>query len=102
MAHTIIAYKMDTRMDTCALSAASVGYSTLKDRQKEVLVNFLFGNDVFAVLPTGYGKSLCYICLPKAMDVLHSTVGSIVVVVTPLIAIINDQVCYLLIIIIKI
>ena len=48
MAHAIIAYKMDAwidrGIDTSALSAAtvsaaSVGYSTLKDRQKEVLVN---------------------------------------------------------------
>ena len=39
------------------------------------------------VLPTGYGKSLCFGCLPLAFDRLNSTRGStpasIVVVVTP-------------------
>ena len=50
MAHAIIAYKMDARIDTSALSAAtvsaaSVGYSTLKDRQKEVLVNTVLSRE---------------------------------------------------------
>lgn len=52
------------------------------------------GQDVFAVMPTGYGKSLCYASLPLAFDSLDSSVRSIVVVVTPLTAIIEDQVSY--------
>ena len=55
-------------------------------------MNFLAGNDVFAVLPTGYGKSLCYTCLPKAFDLMWNAEGLIVVVITPLTAIIKDQV----------
>ena len=73
-------------------SAESMGYSAIKDKQKEVLLNVLSGNDVFAVLPTGYGKSMCYACLPKAWDCLLQTEGCIVIVVTPLLAIIKDQV----------
>ena len=73
-------------------SINAMGYSTLREKQKEVLLNILSGNDVFAVLPTGYGKSLCYSCLPKAWDCLLQTEGCIVIVVTPLLAIIKDQV----------
>ena len=42
---------------------------------------------VFVVLPTGFGKSACYQCLPLLYGPL-----SIVVVVTPLTAIMKDQV----------
>ena len=53
-------------------AAKSLGYTKLKDKQREVVVHLCSGNDVFAVLPTGYGKSLCYTCLPKAFDTLLS------------------------------
>ena len=36
-------------------------YRSLKEKQIEVIVNTVKGNDAFAVLPTGYGKILCYI-----------------------------------------
>ena len=37
------------------------GFDTLKDKQIEVINEILKGNDVIGLLPTGYGKSLCYI-----------------------------------------
>ena len=61
-------------------AAKSLGYTKLKDKQREVVVHLCSGNDVFAVLPTGYGKSLCYNCLPKAFDTLLKTEGSITLV----------------------
>jgi len=72
--------------------ALEVGYSDLKDKQKEVLVKFVTGNDVFAVLPTGYGKTLCFACLPGVFDKLLNITNSIIVVITPLISIMKDQV----------
>ena len=46
---------------------------------------------MFAVLPTGYGgKSLCYGCLPWTYDSIFKV--SIVVVASPLTAIIEEQV----------
>ncbi len=65
----------------------------------EVVVAFMTGNDVFAVLPTGFGKSLCYACLPLAFAELEKaerTEGPTVVVATPLTAIIDHIVFFLL------
>ena len=31
---------------------AELGYTTIKDKQKEVILNFVSGRDVFAALPT--------------------------------------------------
>ena len=57
---------------------------------------FVFGRDVFVALPTG-----CYIygCLPRIFDSLRKNAEgekSIVVVVTPLLALMKDQVAALL------
>ena len=74
-------------------SARQLGYEGLKELQVEVIVGVLTGRDVFAVLPTGYGKSLCYGCLPGVFEILYRPLfQSIVCVVTPLTAIIKDQV----------
>ncbi len=66
----------------------------MKPEQVDIVLAFVRGQDVFAVLPTGFGKSLCYACLPVALDkILKKEAGhSIVVVVTPLLAIMKDQV----------
>ncbi len=41
-------------------AAKRLGYSTLKELELNVVLSVATGHDVFAVLPTGYGKSLCY------------------------------------------
>ena len=69
-------------------SCRIMGYTALKEEQRLVISEFMSGRDVFAVLPTGYGKSLCFACLPY--DKLRDTTGSIAVVVTPLIAIMES------------
>ena len=55
---------------------------------------FVEGQDVFVSLPTGSGKSVCYACLPLVFDLLRSQGDhrSIVVVVAPLTALMQDQV----------
>ena len=75
-------------------AAEELGYRSMKPKQLQVVLKFVEGSDVFAVLPTGFGKSLSYACLPLAFDsILNSKRGhSIVVVVTPLLAIMTDQV----------
>ena len=45
-----------------------------------------------ACFPTGSGKSLCYALLPAAFDSLRTSERSIVIVVSPLTALMKDQV----------
>ena len=45
-------------------ASAALGHASLKEKQKVVITQFVSGRDVFAALSTGYGKSLCYGCLP--------------------------------------
>jgi len=66
-------------------AARFLGYCSLKQEQKTVIEQFLFGKDVFAVLP-------CYVCLPYVIDAVLGTDHSIVVVVSPLVSIVKDQV----------
>ena len=61
------------------------GYDAFKPLQKEAIEAALAGRDSLVVLPTGGGKSLCY-QLPATMD------KGLVVVVSPLIALMDDQV----------
>ena len=42
----------------------------IKSLQLEVVLAIATGQDVFGVLPTGYGKSLYYACLPILFDQL--------------------------------
>lgn len=61
------------------------GYTTLRPLQGEAMQAMLDGRDSLVVLPTGGGKSLCYQAPAVVM-------GSTTVVVSPLIALMKDQV----------
>ena len=81
------------QLSTVRRAAASLGYPQLKEEQELAILSFVGGNDVFISLPTGYGKLLCYAVLPKVFNLLRGVANkSIVIVVSPLIALMNDQV----------
>ena len=40
----------------------------IKAEQKEIIQNALQRKDTVAVLPTGFGKSLCYVLRPLILD----------------------------------
>ena len=52
----------NARENAIRIVVAKLGFACIKSHQLEVIMAFISGNDVFAVLPTGYGKSLCYAC----------------------------------------
>ena len=60
--------------DAANWAVMKLGYTRgMKEEQIEVVVAFLSGIDIFAVLPTGFGKSLCYACLPFSFELLGET-----------------------------
>ncbi|RYH29294.1 RecQ family ATP-dependent DNA helicase [archaeon] len=60
------------------------GYKRIKPAQNVVMERVISGHSTLAVLPTGYGKSLCYI-LPSAV------LSGVTIVISPLISLIRDQ-----------
>ena len=46
----------------------TLGYESLKPQQIAVIKAFVSGRDVFAVLSTGYGKSVCFAILSLVFD----------------------------------
>ena len=64
----------------------------LKSKQVDAITAFVSRQDYFVSLPTGYGKSLCFVLLPLIFDFLHGRESSLVICVSPLIALMVDQV----------
>jgi len=61
------------------------GYQTFRPNQREIISKILCGEDVLALLPTGGGKSICFQVPALCLD-------GICLVVSPLVALMNDQV----------
>jgi len=64
------------------------GHTSLRPGQAEVIADIFAGKPVIAVMPTGAGKSLCY----QLPAVVLGERGGVTLVVSPLIALMKDQV----------
>jgi ATP-dependent DNA helicase RecQ len=79
---------MSKLADARALLSRVFGFGAFRPGQEAIVSAVLDGGDVLAIMPTGSGKSLCY-QLPAL------TGGGLTVVVSPLIALMRDQVAQL-------
>jgi ATP-dependent DNA helicase RecQ len=77
-----------THPDLFRLLKQHWGYSQFRARQQQIVETILAGRDAAVVMPTGGGKSLCYQLPAVAMQ-------RTCVVVSPLIALMQDQVAQL-------
>jgi ATP-dependent DNA helicase RecQ len=72
-------------MDIHAILEKHWGYSSFRPLQEDIIRSVLNGNDTLALLPTGGGKSICFQVPALAKD-------GLCIVISPLIALMKDQV----------
>jgi RecQ family ATP-dependent DNA helicase len=82
--HPVLAKPAITRADMEELLFINTGYKNLKDKQYEIIMEILNNHDVVALLPTGYGKSLIFI-------MIYLINNANILIISPLLALINDQ-----------
>ena len=80
-----LAVELEVQPDLEAALKATFGYGTFRPGQRAIIEAVLSGRDVVGIMPTGAGKSLTY-QLPARL------LGGVTLVVSPLIALMKDQV----------
>src|SRR5512146_2438808 len=79
---------MDVDDEASRILREVFGYAQFRGEQQEIIARLIAGGDALVLMPTGGGKSLCYQIPALARDGMG-------VVVSPLIALMQDQVAAL-------
>src|SRR5688572_6189132 len=74
--------------DALSRALARFGFESLRPGQSDLITDIFAGRPVIGVMPTGAGKSLCY----QLPAVVFGEQGKVTLVVSPLIALMKDQV----------
>ena len=92
----------DSIAEAVAVCCPQFGIEALKPLQHLCLCQLVRGDDVLACFPTGYGKSMIFHMIPSVCNTLRVICNAdccpskpIVVVVSPLLSLMRDQVAFL-------
>ena len=76
---------MDNKEKALHVLKKFYGFNTFRKGQLNIILNILSNRDVFCIMPTGAGKSMCY-------QIPAMVFEGITIVISPLISLMKDQV----------
>ncbi len=81
-----------SKFDAQQILAETFGFSEFRGTQRSIIDRTLAGSHSLVIMPTGMGKSLCFQVPAIAMASVESSKPPLTLVISPLIALMKDQV----------